>query len=115
MENVRWLLGEDTFIREIGGEKRLYSYLKENARTIADGTGAFLLYDALNCENGCICGTAVDPEISGNDKVRQHLLELGLVTGAVVTVVSSENDNVILAVGESRVAVGADLARRIMV
>ena len=54
-------------------------------------------------------------KISGNDKVRQHLLELGLVTGAVVTVVSSENDNVILAVGESRVAVGADLARRIMV
>ena len=54
-------------------------------------------------------------KISGNDKVRQHLLELGLVTGAVVTVVSSENDNVIRAVGESRVAVGADLARRIMV
>ncbi len=54
-------------------------------------------------------------KISGNDKVRQHLLELALVTGAVVTVVSSENDNVILAVGESRVAVGADLARRIMV
>ena len=54
-------------------------------------------------------------KISGNDKVRQHLLELGLVTGAVVTIVSSENDNVILAVGESRVAVGADLARRIMV
>ena len=46
-------------------------------------------------------------KISGNDKVRQHLLELGLVMGATVTV--------ILAVGESRVAIGADLARRIMV
>ena len=54
-------------------------------------------------------------KISGNDKLRQRLLELGLVTGATVTVVSSENNNVILAVGESRVAIGADLARRIMV
>ena len=54
-------------------------------------------------------------KISGNDKVRQRLQELGLVMGATITVVSSENDNVILAVGESRVAVGADLARRIMV
>ena len=54
-------------------------------------------------------------KISGNDKVRQHLLELGLVMGATITVVSSENNNVILAVGESRVAIDADLARRIMV
>ena len=54
-------------------------------------------------------------KISGNDKVRQHLLELGLVMGATITVVSSENKNVILAVGESRVAIDADLARRIMV
>ena len=54
-------------------------------------------------------------KISGNDKVRQHLQELGLVMDATVTVVSSENDNVILGVGESRVALGADLARRIMV
>ena len=76
MENVRWLLGEDTFIREICGEKRLYAYLRGNAKTIAEGTGAFLLYDALNCENGCICGTAVDPEVSGNDKALSNLLKI---------------------------------------
>ena len=54
-------------------------------------------------------------KISGNDKIRRHLQELGLVMDATVTVVSSENDNVIVGVGESRVALGADLARRIMV
>lgn len=54
-------------------------------------------------------------KISGNDKTRRHLQELGLVMDAVVTVVSSENGNVILGVGDSRVALGADLARRIMV
>ena len=42
MENVRWLLGEDTFIREIGGEKRLYDYLRESAETIAKGDTPFL-------------------------------------------------------------------------
>lgn len=54
-------------------------------------------------------------KIAGNDKVRRHLQELGLVMDATVTVVSSENDNVILGVGDSRVAIGGDLARRIMV
>ncbi|MBQ9727326.1 MAG: ferrous iron transport protein A [Kiritimatiellae bacterium] len=54
-------------------------------------------------------------KIAGNDKVRRHLQELGLVMDATVTVVSSETDNVILGVGDSRVAIGGDLARRIMV
>ena len=54
-------------------------------------------------------------KITGNDKVRQHLQELGLVLGAVVTVVSTGGGDVILGVGDSRVAIGADLANRIMV
>ena len=44
-------------------------------------------------------------KITGNDKVRQHLQELGLVLGG----------DVILGIGDSRVAIGADLANRIMV
>ena len=54
-------------------------------------------------------------KITGNDKVRRHLQELGLVMDAAITVVSSENGNVIVGVGDTRVAIGADLARRIMV
>ena len=54
-------------------------------------------------------------KIAGNDKVRQRLQELGLVIGAVVTVVSAEGGDVILGIGDSRVAIGADLANRIMV
>lgn len=54
-------------------------------------------------------------KISGNDKVRRHLQELGLVIDAAITVVSSENGNVIVGIGDTRVAIGADLARRIMV
>ena len=76
MENVRWLIGEDAFIREIGGEKHLYEYLRENAASIADNSLPFLLYDALNCENGCICGTAVDPAVSGQDKALGNLYKI---------------------------------------
>ncbi|MBR5359967.1 MAG: 4Fe-4S binding protein, partial [Lachnospiraceae bacterium] len=76
MENVRWLVGDEQFIREIGGEKRLYAYLRENAHSIADGKNPFLLYDALNCENGCICGTAVETERSEGDKALVNLLNI---------------------------------------
>ena len=76
MENVKWLVGEEAFIREIGGEKRLYHYLRENANTIESGNNPFLLYDALNCENGCICGTAVDPLYSEGDRALLNLLSI---------------------------------------
>ena len=54
-------------------------------------------------------------KISGNDKVRLHLQELGLVTDAIVTVVSSEGGNVILNVKGVRVALGSDLSNRVMI
>ena len=54
-------------------------------------------------------------KISGNDKVRQHLQELGLVVDAVVTIVSSDNGNTIVNVKGVRVALGNDLTARIMI
>lgn len=66
-ENVYWLLGNDVFIRQIEGERRMYHYLKANADRIKGGRTPYLFIDALNCENGCICGTATDRSITGND------------------------------------------------
>lgn len=54
-------------------------------------------------------------KISGNDKIRQHLQELGLVVDAVVTIVSSDGGNVILNVKGVRVALGSDLTARVMI
>ena len=71
-----WLLGEDAYIRSVEGEKRLYSYLRTNADKIAKGNIPFLLIDALNCEKGCLCGTATDPVISGTDTALFHLLHI---------------------------------------
>ena len=66
-ENVYWLLGNEVFIRQIEGDKRMYHFLRENAGRIKGGKTPFLFIDALNCENGCICGTGTDPVISSTD------------------------------------------------
>ncbi|MCR5602763.1 MAG: EAL domain-containing protein [Lachnospiraceae bacterium] len=66
-ENIAWLLGEDVFIRQVEGEKHLYNYLKHNAEKISDGSTGFSLIDVLNCKNGCLCGTAAEPEIAENE------------------------------------------------
>ncbi len=53
--------------------------------------------------------------IGGSDKVRHHLMELGFVVDAFITVVSSVDGNLIVNVKETRVAINSDLAARIMV
>ncbi len=54
-------------------------------------------------------------KITGNDKVRQHLSELGFVVDHDVTVITKVGQNVIVQVKDSRVAVDASMANRIMV
>lgn len=74
--NLRWLLGESAFIREIDGEKHLYHFLRDNAPAIAAGRTPFVLIDALNCKNGCICGSATDPELSHTDTPLYNLMKI---------------------------------------
>lgn len=54
-------------------------------------------------------------KIGGSPEVKQHLADLGFVVGATVTLISILNGNVIVNVKESRVALDADMARRIMI
>jgi ferrous iron transport protein A len=53
--------------------------------------------------------------ITGADTVRKHLGSLGFVPGVVISVVQIAAGSMIVGVQESRIAVNADLARRIMV
>ncbi len=73
---VCWLLGEGAFIKQIEGEKRMYNYLRRNAESIAGGSIPFLFIDALNCERGCLCGTATDPDISVSDEALFQLFNI---------------------------------------
>ena len=53
--------------------------------------------------------------IAGNDETRKRLETLGFVPGTPVRVLQVAAGNMILAVHESRVAVGKDVAMRIRV
>lgn len=59
--------------------------------------------------------TGIIKKIAGRDDVRQHLAELGFVTGAKVTVVNEIDGNMIVDVKGSRVAIGKSMANRILV
>lgn len=68
-ENVYWLLGEDAFIRQIEGEKHMYSYLEKNKNLIAKDKTPYLFIDALNCSGGCIYGTGIEVENVDNEDI----------------------------------------------
>ena len=53
--------------------------------------------------------------IGGREETKKFLENLGFVTGGVVTVVSEISGNMILNVKDSRVALGKDMANRIMI
>ena len=53
--------------------------------------------------------------VGGSPEVKKHLADIGFVPGGRVSVVSSISDSIIVKVKEARVAISAEIARRIMV
>lgn len=53
--------------------------------------------------------------IGGREETKKFLEKLGFVSGGSVTVVSSIGGNIIVNVKDSRVAIGRDMASKIMV
>lgn len=60
-------------------------------------------------EAGVIC------KVGGREDTRRFLENLGFVTGGIVTVVSRMGGNLIVNVKEARVAIGRDMANKILV
>ena len=54
-------------------------------------------------------------KIGGKEETRLFLERLGFVVGAIVTVVSEIQGNLIVTVKDSRVAIGKDMASKILV
>ena len=54
-------------------------------------------------------------KVGGKEETRKFLENLGFVTGGVVTLVSEINGNMILNVKDSRIALGRDMASKIMI
>ena len=53
--------------------------------------------------------------VGGKEEVRKFLGNIGFVVGAAVTVISEIKGNIIVEVKDSRVAIGKDMANKIMV
>lgn len=53
--------------------------------------------------------------VGGKEETKKFLENLGFVVGSVVTVVSDAGGNVIVNVKDSRVALGKDMANKILV
>ena len=53
--------------------------------------------------------------VGGKEETRRFLENLGFVTGGTVTLLSEEGRNVIVNVKDSRIAIGKEMARKIMV
>ena len=54
-------------------------------------------------------------KVGGKEETRKFLENLGFVTGDTVTVISQTGGNMIVNVKDSRVAIGKDMANKIMV
>ncbi|HIV19544.1 MAG TPA: ferrous iron transport protein A [Candidatus Merdivicinus intestinigallinarum] len=54
-------------------------------------------------------------KITGKDEVRQHLANLGFVSGEQVTVISEMAGSLILKIKDSRIALDKSMANRIMI
>ena len=53
-------------------------------------------------------------KIGGKQEVRAHLENLGFVVGAAVTVINAVGGNVIVNIKDSRIAVGREMAQKIL-
>jgi len=73
-ENIYWFMGEETFVRQIDGERRMYEYLMEHKSRILEKDSPYTMLDVLNCSDGCLCGTGVESDrISKEDVLLQMM------------------------------------------
>lgn len=68
-ENIRWFCGEQAFVQQCEGEKKVYDTLKKYAQRISKHQELPFLLDVLNCENGCIDGPGIEESKRGNDEM----------------------------------------------
>ena len=59
--------------------------------------------------------TGIIRKVGGREETRRFLEKLGFVVGGEVTVVSENVGNIIVNIKDSRVAIGKDMANKIMV
>lgn len=75
-ENVYWFCGEEAFIRQVEGEKRAYTFLKDYRKRLAKGQKVPFMIDILNCDRGCLYGTGIEIEKNESEENYYNLQEI---------------------------------------
>ncbi|MDE6531097.1 MAG: HD domain-containing protein [Lachnospiraceae bacterium] len=75
-ENVYWFCGEEAFIRQVEGEKRAYTFLKDYRKRLAKGQKVPFMIDILNCDRGCLYGTGIEIEKNDSEENYYNLQEI---------------------------------------
>lgn len=66
-ENVRWFCGDDAFVRQVEGKRRVCRFLDDYSKRVSEKQQLPLLVDALNCPQGCLYGTGVEEKKSATE------------------------------------------------
>ncbi len=82
-ENIKYHLGEDTWIKKIEGIHNISNYFDECIEDVKNNKPIPLIIDALNCEHGCNFGT-------GTHKLARHN-EIDYVTNKNISNLKREN------------------------
>ena len=53
--------------------------------------------------------------VTGSETTKKHLGALGFVPGALITVVTATDDNLIVAIHDSRIAIAGEVSRHVIV
>ena len=54
-------------------------------------------------------------KVGGKEEIRQFLEKLGFVTGGIITIISKVDGNMIVNIKDSRIAIGNDMANKIVI
>lgn len=66
-DNVKWFLGDDIPVRVVSGKAFLYRWLQKNREDIVKKQTPYFMFDILNCQEGCIEGTASETRKHNED------------------------------------------------
>lgn len=61
-ENVEHFIGSNIMIRQVEDPRHVYKFLKHYSERMRNGKTPPFMVDALNCQSGCIFGTAVEQD-----------------------------------------------------
>lgn len=63
-ENISHYIGKNAFVRGVSGESEMCDFFEKNKERILSDDCPYFMIDALNCSDGCLCGTGVENDIS---------------------------------------------------